>query len=158
MAERRICLAETIADKLIEEPFLTRHQLAERLGIPYSAVCLAVRADSFKDLLRERKAGMIAAAMGEVHERAAAVTEAALEKLDLALSRSTDPEFILRTATILMDRTMPVKKEEGPSLVNINMVDPKLLAEARSRLVGPPPPGPPPPQPDLLVETFDGKD
>lgn len=136
MAGRKILLAETIADLLIENPTWSRAEIAEYLGISYTSVCLVIRADSFRDLLGERKAALISAAMGDLHDRARAATEAALERLEHMISRSADPEFVLRASMNLMDRVAPPPSQDsGAPGVQINLVDPRLLAESRARLL-----------------------
>jgi len=139
MSSRVVALPTTIADHLIMHPTASRMEVAEYFSISYATVCNVIRSDMFQALLQERKAAMVSAAMGDVYDTAASVTEQALEKLSAILAHSKDQEFVLSTVIQLMDRTVrrPGGSESrgvGAPLVNVT-INAEDLAEARSRMM-----------------------
>jgi hypothetical protein len=138
MPGHKIAAATTIADYLIENPMATRQDIADFFGMSYHTVCLVVRNDAFMVLLQERKANVLAAAIGDLPERRAAVTEQALERLGSMLTKSDNPEFILRAASLMLTYGAPAEKDGGGGVnVQIN-VDRQLLTQARERILNPP--------------------
>jgi hypothetical protein len=133
---RLVALPTTIADHLIINPTASRADIAEYFQISYSTVCNVVRSNMFEALLQERKAALVSAAMGDVYDTAAAVTEQALERLSVIIATNKDPEFLLAAVAQLMDRTVRRGGSEGgmrAPLVHVS-INAEDLAEARARM------------------------
>lgn len=131
---------ERLADWMIANPQKKLSDAALEFDCSVSWISIVKNSDSFKAFFAERSAGASDVILGGIKDRLAAVAEQTLELVEDRLDRNG---MVMPYDELLSTSSMALKAlgygiasksaPPAPSQVNVNIVTPELLAEARAR-------------------------
>jgi hypothetical protein len=130
-----------VLDLVLANPHMTLRELSARTGYSIGWLSQLMRSDCFRAAYDGRRNDVESECMLAITERLEGIAHLALDKMQEALTKSNDPDFVLDAFDKVMHRAgyAPKAKEAAPGTVNIQqnnyVASKEELAQLRGTIV-----------------------
>lgn len=130
---RRLLRQQHIIAFMLANPFATTTEVCAFFGIAPGTLSTIAKSDTFKAMVDAHKVALTQDVLSDINEALRVTLAAGIEKVQKAVVERDDPDYALAVVDKVSNRLGMGAKHQGGTQVNVNVVTPAMIEQARNR-------------------------